>query len=418
VNWCSATALVILAACQLRADDWPQWRGPKRDGVAPGTHFPDVWPKKPPKPLWKYKVGEGHCGPIVAGGKVFVMGRLPPDKEVCYCLDAATGKELWKRVDPAPYTPGHPAAGQGPKSTPTFDGDRVYMLGVAGLFHCFDAASGKVLWKHDFAKEFWGVEKNRWDDDAWSTSCGAAASPLVDGGNVLLPVGGKKAGGMTAFDRHNGKVVWKSLTDRSGYGSPVRADLAGVGQIIGFTALRMVGLRADGGALLWDRDFPARHEITILTPVVWKDLVVFGGERRPAVAVRVERSAGKVAGKVAWHNNDLRPYTVSPVVVRDYLFGHNARNQLVCVDLATGRTAWASGDFGTHVSLVAAGNDLLVLTLDKGLHVLEANPKKLVRKAHWDLPLTAPTWSHLAVAGNRLYIKDKTDLLCFQVPGG
>jgi outer membrane protein assembly factor BamB len=209
-------------------------------------------------------------------------------------------------------------------------------------------------------------------------------------------------------------VVWKALEDRSSYASPLAVELAGVRQVVGFTGLRLVGLHADRGTLLWEHDFPALYEQTILTPVVWKDLVVLGGERRPAVALRITTEDGKVNAAVAWRNNDLRSYTSSPVAFKGHLVGLNARNQLVCVDLASGKTAWKGGDFSTHGTLVVAGEQLLVLTRNGELHILEANTRKLVRKARWQLSKSGPVWAHLAVAGPRLYVKDRTDVLCFE----
>src|SRR5205823_2632221 len=158
----------------------------------------------------------------------------------------------------------------------------------AGMFHCFDVQGGKVLWKHDLHKEFWGVAKDQWGDDAYATCCGAAAGPLANGSQVLLPVGGKKAGAVTAFDRVTGKIIWKSpLPDRSSYGSGLLGTLAGRKQLVGFTGLRMVGLDPGGGSLLWEYPFPAKYEQTMLTPVVWKDRVIVGGEEKPTVALEI-----------------------------------------------------------------------------------------------------------------------------------
>ena len=273
-------------------------------------------------------------------------------------MNAGTGKMLWQTIYPCKYTPTDVTAGFGPKSTPTVDGDRVYMLGVAGVFHCFEAAAGKVLWKHDLRRRVLGrgqgpVGRRRLFHLLRGRRL-AARIPArrrehekKDGGCVLLPVGGKKAGAMTAFDRRDGKVVWKSpLTDRSSYASPMFATLAGVRQIVGFTGLRMVGLRPDDGSLLWDHPFPADYEQTIITPVIWKDRVIVAGERKPTIALEVVKADGKLTTKTAWSNPQLRCYVSSPVMFKDHLVGLNSRNQLVCVDLSTGKTAWAGGNFG------------------------------------------------------------------------
>jgi outer membrane protein assembly factor BamB len=422
----SSSVLVLLAFAVLgRAEDWPQWRGPNRDGVAVKPRLPANWPDKPPRPLWKQTVGEGQSSPVVVGDRLFILGRTR-DEEGCFCMSVKSGKMLWQTTYPCTYKPTDVTSGFGPKSTPTVDGDRVYMLGIAGMFHCFDVKTGKVLWKHDLRSEFWGAAKDEWGDDAWATCCGAAASPLVfrrrDGKDkkdppcVLLPVGGKKAGAMTAFDRRDGKVVWKSpLADRSSYSSPLVVTLGGVRQLVGFTGLRMVGLTTDGGELLWEYPFPAAFEQTVITPVIWKDLVIVAGERKATVALKISKAEGKWTAKPAWSNPQLRGYLSSPVVVKDHLIGLNHRNQLVSIDLATGKTAWAGGNFSTYCTLTIAGDSLLVLTYKGELHVLEADPKKLTRKVTWQLPVADPVWAHLAVAGSRLYVKDHTDVYCFDL---
>src|SRR5262249_14549967 len=129
---CPALALALAAP----AADWPQWRGPERTGVARDARLPAAWPKEPPKPAWRVSIGEGYSSPVIADGRLFILGRISGDREVCYCLDAASGKELWKHAYAAPYTPADPSAGKGPKSTPAVDGDRVYAYGVAGMLHC------------------------------------------------------------------------------------------------------------------------------------------------------------------------------------------------------------------------------------------------------------------------------------------
>jgi outer membrane protein assembly factor BamB len=407
---------VVLVSTPVRADDWPQWRGPKRDGVAPNARMPANWPQNPPKPLWKVPIGEGQSSPVVAGGRVFVMSRDKAGKEICWCLNATTGKEVWKHSYPAPFKPADLRSGLGPKSTPTVDGNRAYFLGAAGKFTCLQIAPRKMLWQHDFLKEFWGVEKDKDGDDAYSTCCGAATSPLIDGARVVLPVGGKKAGAMAAFDKVKGTVVWRSkIKDRSSYASPLIASLGGVKQVVGFTGLRFVGLNADGGDLLWDRPFPAQFEQTVLTPVVWKDLVIFGGEDRPTLAMRVSQADGKPVAKLAWENPQLKAYMTSPVAFKGHLAGLTRLGRLVCLDLATGKTTWQGGSFGTYGSLVVAGDNLLVLDSKGELHVFAANPKKMERRARWELTENTPVWGHLAVSGGRLYVRDNTDLMCFEM---
>ncbi len=410
--------LVLLAVGvpkPLFAADWPQWRGPNRDGVAPDARMPAKWPAEAPKPKWTAAVGEGYSGAAVAGGKLFIMDRMGGE-ERCLCFDAATGKELWQLAYKEPFEAPDPTAGKGPSATPTVDSDRVYFLGLGGQLHCLDIATGKVLWKHDCLKEYWGIVKAELGSDAWFPPCGCATSPLVDGDTIIIAIGGKKAGAFAGFDRTTGKHLWKALDDRSSYAAPLLRSPGGVDQLIGFTGTRMVGLSHDKRELLWDFPFKARFEQTIITPVVWKDLVIIAGEARPTTALRITESGGKVKTETAWASPDLRTYLTTPVVVADHLIGHDMRtNRLACISLETGELAWTSPVVkGKYFSIVVAGKAVLVLTSEGELIAFEADTAEFKELARWKVSEKG-SWAHLAVTGNRLYVKDKDTLYCYEL---
>ena len=409
--------LLLPLALPVRGDDWAQWRGPMRDGTVLNARLPVKWPKMLPRPIWRRYVGIGYSSPVVASGQAFIQGREMDGKETCLSFDASTGKPLWKQSYPSPYHPPDRTAGKGPNSTPTVDRDRVYMLGLGGMFHCLEAKTGHILWKHDFASEYWGVATDTWGEDAWSPQCGASASALVDGERVILPVGGKKAGAMTAFDRSSGKIIWKALEDRSSYASPLFANLAGSRQLVGFTGTRMVGLDAKDQKLLWEFPFKAMYEQTIISPVIWKDRVIICGETKPTTALDISATGGKISRQVAWQSSDLSAYLVTPIVVKDHLIGFDQRaRRLVCIELASGKTTWTSPRMGKQfVSLVVAGEQVLALTDNGELNVVAANPKEYVSRGTLKVAEPGTIWTHLAVVNNRLYIKDKEYLSCHQL---
>ena len=411
------TVSVLVSTAAMCAPDWPQWRGLARDGVAVAS-LPKAWPQALPAPKWRVPVGEGFSSPVIADGRVFILGRPAAGQESCYAFDAATGKRLWQQSYPCDFKPPDNSAGPGPNSTPTVDGDRVYMQGLHGMFHCLDVRTGKILWKHDFAREYWGVQKDEHGSDAWFPPCGTAASPLVVGEHVIVPVGGKKAGAFTAFDRKTGEIAWKALEDRSSYASPLTAELAGVKQLVGFTGLRMVGLGLADRKLAWEYPFPAAFEQTIVTPVVWKDLVIVSGEGRPTVALQISKAGEGLAQAVKWQSPQLRAYMASPIVVKDHLIGvdHFSR-RLVCLDLATGARTWESSRLGSFATLVNAGEQVLALNNQGDLLVFEANPREFKAVGQWKVSEAGGTWAHLAVVGNRLYVKDKEHLLCLELAG-
>jgi outer membrane protein assembly factor BamB len=411
----SVFAVVLALSAPPEPGEWPQWRGPHRTGEAVGARLPAKWGTNPPPPRWSSFVGEGYSSPVVKSGRVFILGRDKEDRETCLCFDADSGKPVWSHAYPA-GKPQTLQAGAGPKSTPTVDRDRVYMLGIGGMFHCLDVETGRVLWKHDFAAAFWGQKKDPNGYDAWFPPAGSAASAVVEGERVIVPVGGPNGGAITAFDRRTGAVVWKGLTDRSSYGSPVVADLAGTRQLVGFTGLRMVGLDVADGKLLWEHPFPAFVEQTMLTPVVWKDLVIVGGENKSTVALRIEKREGTFRPKVVWRAEDLKAYLTTPVVVKDHLVGlDNRLHRLVCVSLATGEMTWESKRIGEYASLVVAGDKILALNEVGELYVLSADPKNFVQVAKWKLGKGAGTWSHLALVGSRLFVKDADHLHCYDL---
>jgi outer membrane protein assembly factor BamB len=401
----------------LRASDWPQWRGPTRDGHAPGARLPATWPERSPEPAWRVTIGEGYSGVAVAGGKVFALAR--DDKkgvEIAYCFDLANGKPLWELSYEAPFKAPDPTAGRGPNATPTVDGDRVYFFGLAGMLTCVEIATGKVLWQHDCLKQYWDVPKNADGDNPYFPPCGASASPLVDGKTVIVSVGGKKAGAITGFDRETGKLLWKALDDRSSYASPVVASPGGVKQLVAFTGTRMVGLRHSDRELLWQEPFKTRFEQTIVGPVVWKDRVVIGGEQRATFALKLTRDGDKLKKEQVWKSDDLKMYLTTPVVMGDHLIGFDHRtSKLACLSLEDGSTAWTSPAFGTkHLSFVAAGNVLLVLTLEGNLIVAKVSSTDYEQLAKWKVSEKG-TWGHLAVAGNRLLVKGPEELLCYEL---
>jgi outer membrane protein assembly factor BamB len=409
--------LVTVLPLPLRAADWPQWRGVGRDGHALDARLPIKWPAVPPAPKWNIDIGLGYSGPTVVRGKLFIHCRDDDKRlERCLCLDSFTGKQVWEITYTSTFEAPDNTAGKGPNATPAVDLDRVYFFGLGGMLTCVDIETGKALWQHDCSKEYWGIAKTTDGDDAWFPPCGASASPLVDGDTVIVPIGGKKAGAVTGFDRETGKLVWKALEDRSSYASPIIASPGGVKQIVAFTGTRMVGLRHSDREPLWDHPFPTKYEQTIVSPVVWKDLVIIGGEAKPTVAMKLTRDGDKVKKEIAWKSEDLRMYLATPVVYAGHLIGFDHRmNRLVCIKLDTGETEWTSQGLGTkHLSLMVAGNVLLALTLEGQLLVIKASTEEYTQLVKWKVSERG-TYAHLAVVGNTLYVKGPERLACYEL---
>ncbi|HEY5908425.1 MAG TPA: PQQ-binding-like beta-propeller repeat protein, partial [Vicinamibacteria bacterium] len=295
-----ARALLLLAGLPALgfAADWPQWRGPGRDGVVPGLAARTAWPEAL-KPAWKVTVGVGHASPVVVGDRVFVFARLA-EEEVAQALELATGKLLWKQAYKAPYTMNMAATshGKGPKSTPVVADGRVFTYGISGILSAFDAGSGRVLWRKEFGGQF----------KETSPLYGSAMSPVVDQGRLIAHVGGSGSGALTAFDPTTGNVLWAWKGDGPGYSSPVVAELAGLRQVVTFSETHLVGVSADKGELLWKLPFTTSWVQNAITPIVSGDLVIYSGLDTPVRALRVVKKGAAFVAEPVWENAEVAQY--------------------------------------------------------------------------------------------------------------
>jgi outer membrane protein assembly factor BamB len=379
-------------------DDWPQWRGPARDGRAllpPRSGFPAELSR-----VWKVPVGEGHSSPVVVGGRAYVFARVG-EEEVVHALDLPTGRRVWRQSYPAPYEM-NPAArghGKGPKSTPAWANGRLFTFGIGGILSSFDAATGRLSWRKEFASQLGET----------APIYGVAQSPVFDRGDLIVHVGGRGRGALTAFDAATGAVRWTWKGDGPGYASPVVADIGGTRQVVTFTETLLVGVSKANGELLWKVPFKTPWDQNAVTPVVTADTVVYGGLDHPVRAIRVVRRGSAWATEPLWENADVGSYMSTPVVDggRLYGFSNRKRGQLFCLDAASGMTVWLSdGRQGDNAALVAGGGAVFALTTDAELFVVPQTagtfaPLRRYRVAE------SPTWAHPVVTSGGVLVKDK-----------
>src|SRR5258705_11794680 len=258
---------------QNSGPDWPQWRGPNRDGTLSSFAAPAAWPEALTR-RWKIDVGTGYATPIVVANRVYAFSRQD-NNEVMRALDAQTGKTVWEARYAAPFNMNSATArhGPGPKSTPTFANGRLFTLGMSGIVTAFDAATGKQVWQ----KPAPPVEP----------TYHTAQSPLVDRGLVILHVGGNNQGALTAFDAATGAVKWAWTGDGPGYGSPIVAELGGTRQVITFSQENLVGVDAANGQLLWSVPFMARSVTNSITPLVYGQTVIVSGQGKTLTAYTI-----------------------------------------------------------------------------------------------------------------------------------
>jgi outer membrane protein assembly factor BamB len=402
-----AGLMIVVFHQPLSAQDWNQWRGPNRDGIVTGFTAPKAWPDTL-KPLWKVTVGAGHSSPVVVAGKACVHARQE-EREVVSCFDLATGKLLWQDGYDAPYTVNPIAArhGPGPKSTPVVAGGRLYTLGITEILSCYDINKGKLLWRKDFSDQF----------KKTSPDFGTAVSPVVDRGLLIVHLGTAGQGALTAFDASTGEVKWRWEGDGPGYSSPIVVELAGTRQVVTQSQANIVSVSAANGTLLWKIPFTTMAAQNIVTPLLYKDMLIFSGLNKGVMAVRVVKHGEEWTTEQVWQNTDVAMYMNSPDLNGDLLFGmsHKNRGQYFCLDAGTGKTLWmGEARQGDNGAMVMAGPVMFTLNTDADLIVSAATATgaETIRKYH---VADSATWAHPVVVGRRVLIKDASTLAAWAI---
>jgi outer membrane protein assembly factor BamB len=415
----ASLSLLLMASSFARAEDWPQWLGPRRDGST--TEKVTTW-KGPLKILWKQPVGEGHSSPVVVGDHVYLHARVKDStQEVVGAYSIKDGTPVWTKS----YDRGNFKSlfGNGPRGTPTVRDGKIYTYGITGLLTCFDAADGKQLWQLDALKEA----------KATNLFFGASGSPLVEGNLVFVNAGGNGAS-ILASRAEDGTIAWHKLDDKASYSSPIAIGLPDKRQIIFLTAKGLVSLVPKDGHVLWEYPLVDRLFESSTTPVVVGDILFASSITYGGLGLKLED--GPTGPKVAkaWMNADLNCYFSTPVAVgKDYLYivtgtkpsfaevipglkRTPTQANLHCVEVATGKVLWTRPKVGTyHATLVRTGNDKLLLVEEAGnLVLLDPNPKEYRELAR--AKICGKTWAHPAVAGGRLYIRDDNNLVCVKLP--
>jgi outer membrane protein assembly factor BamB len=400
----NARWLLLGAALGLPAvaagDDWPQWRGPGRDNKVKDFVVPKTWPKALSQ-KWKVPVGEGVASPVLVGDKLYAFGR-EGEQEVVRCLDAGTGKEVWKDAYPAPAFKGADArAHSGPRSTPAVAEGKVCTLGVHGVLSCVDAATGKFAWRNDSYK---AVPK-------FHTSC----SPVIVDGRCVAQVGGEGKGQMVALDLATGQEKWKWGDDGVAYSSPVVATIGGVKQVVAMTDRNLVGVGLDG-KLLWKAPFQAARYNNTVTPIIDGETVICAGQGTGTAAVRVEKQGDAFAVKELWRKKDGPHMYNTPTLKDGRLYGLNPSRNFYCMDAKTGDLIWTDlAPRGECGAILDAGPVMLALTSDTNLVVFKPGTKEYEEIAKIKVA-DSPTWAVPIVSGNRVYVKDRdsVSLLTFE----
>ncbi|MFN2510036.1 MAG: PQQ-binding-like beta-propeller repeat protein [Pyrinomonadaceae bacterium] len=389
--------LSIEIAAQVGAD-WPQWRGPNRDGISKETGLLKQWPQQGPALVWKATgAGAGYSSLSAANGRLYTMG-LRGDREFVIAFDIATGKEVWATAHGGAY---RDSRGDGPRGTPTFEGGRLYSLGGGGDLSSIDAKTGKIIWSMNVLQKFGG------ENIGW----GISESPLVIGEKLIVNAGGPGAS-VVALNKKDGTLIWKSQNDKAGYSSGMPLQIGDTTQVVFFTHNRAVGLDLKDGKLLWDYPRAANNVANVATPVVRGNRVFISSDYGTGAGMVEIKADGKA--QEVYFTKDMRNHHSSSILVGDHLYGFSS-SVLTAMRFDTGEIAWRDRSVGKG-SLVFADGHLYALSENGVVGLIEASPKGYVEKGRFRIQQDSlPTWTHPIVVGGRLYLRDQDTIYAYDV---
>jgi outer membrane protein assembly factor BamB len=426
-------ALFLLAlAPVLRADDWPQWRGPRRDGVSLEKGLLKEWPKKGPKLAWQFKdAGLGFSSFAIRDGKLYTLGSRG-DNEIILALDAANGKELWTaKIGPIVNAPDNSTWGDGPRATPTLDGNLLFALGSQSDLVCVDLAKGAEVWRTNLEKNYGGKMMTGW---------GYSESPLVDGDHLFVTPGGDKAT-FIALDKKTGKLVWQctDVKQAAPYSSAMPADFDGVHQIVQLSYIAgtgsggfLNGIDAKTGKLLWQTQIFKNDSYLIAPTPIVTDKYVYdtsanGGSH--LYEIKGDKAIDKYKGPLAKNVKNLKSAHGGVVLIDDHIYGHSDVFGWVCQELLTGKQAWNEREeLKTTSGSTTAADGMLYLYTDSGeCALVKADPAAFSIVSQFTIPersafqksrptsRSAKSWSHPVISGGHLFLRDAELIYCYKI---
>jgi outer membrane protein assembly factor BamB len=395
------------------AGDWPQWRGPQRNGISNEKGLLQAWPKDGPKLLWQVKdIGEGYSAPAVVGSRLYLLSNRGMDNEFVQALSAQDGKTVWTtrigNVGNPDQKPNYPMA----RSTPTIDGKVLYALGSDGDLACLELATGKTRWQKNLRKEFGGKP------GIWAYS----ESPLIDGDVLVATPGGAQAT-IVALNKKDGSVIWTSAVpggDPAGYASAVVIEAAGYRQYVQFLDKGVVGVDAKTGKFLWRYAEPGKGPANMPTPIVRNGYVYAAASRMGGGLVNLKPTMDGVVAEQVYYTRGL-PYSLGgSVLLGEYLYG-TTNEGLVAAEFVSGKVKWQAESIGGGSILYADGH-LYIHGENGDVALVEATPEAYREKGRFTPPdqpkhrdAMEKAWAYPVVANGRLYIRDLSALWCYDV---
>lgn len=382
---------------------WTQWRGPDRSGISIDEELLESWPEGGPALLWKTTdLGSGYSAVSVSNGRIYTQGKRD-DASWVFAIDAADGSEIWTRQIGSKYSN---KRGGGPRGTPTLVGDRLYALSGNGDLVCLATDDGEQLWHVNILERF-GTENLKW---------GISESPLVDRDHVIVATGSAD-GSIVAFDRSNGEIVWQSegLTDEPGYASALVENVGGVRQIIHFTDKAAVGVRASDGKPLWRYEKAANDVANCTTPLYHDGRVfVTSAYDTGAALLRLTSQGSETTAEEVYFTREMMNHHGGVVLIDGYVYGFSNKN-LVCIDFETGERMWRDKSVGKG-SVAAADGKLYIQGQTGIVGLVEATPEAYREISRFEIEQKkTKSWAHPVITGGRLYIRNRDELLAYDL---
>ena len=402
----AALLIVFASVSVVCAGDWPQWRGPQRNGQFTGPVWPDKLDASDLHQVWRVELGPSYSGPIVSGKRVFTTETKDKKFEAVTAFDRKTGKELWRTQWEGAVSVPFFARSNGDwiRATPACDGESLFVAGMRDVLVCLDVETGKERWRFDFVKKL----------EAPVPDFGFVCSPLVDGEAVYVQAGAS----FVKLNKRTGEVIWRTLKDKGGmfgsvFSSPTFAKLAGKRQLVVQTREKLAGVDPADGKVLWEQAVEAFRGMNILTPVAHGDILfssTYGGK---TIGFKVTQADGKFACAEVWRHKS-QGYMSTPVVMDGVAYTHLKSQRVMAIEVESGRELWTSGtSFGKYWSLVAQGGRILALDQRGQLFLLRANKEKFELLDERKLGGTE-TWAHLAAADDELFIRELNALTAYR----
>jgi outer membrane protein assembly factor BamB len=398
----NANAKTAALPSSLEPEDWPAFRGARRDNRNMVSRFGVEWETAPPKELWRRPVGLGWSSFAVVGEYLFTQEQRGAEEAVV-CYEAATGNEVWSNLIPERFDE---VMGSGPRATPAFDKGKLYTQGATGILQCIDAATGATLWKRDLKEDAaMGVPK-------W----GFSSSPLVTGELVVVYAGAGDGKSVLAYKKDSGEPAWTAGNGRNGYSSPHWAEVALAPQILQISNYGIEAFEPTTGKLLWEDKWDIKNNPRVAQPYVvdFYTLIAGTGQGKGARLLKVVKEGEVFVPKILWTSDDFRPYFNDYVFHDGYLYGFDG-NRFVCVDALNGFLRWKGERWGGQLLALNEIDMLLVLTEEGEVILVSAYPSHIEIKGRVKA-LDSKTWNHPVVSRGKLYVRNDREAVCYELP--